>query len=161
MLANCIYRIETNMEGFLHRHQGTWLTIRSCTRSALMLLGVAAAISAARGKLPLGARNATEASHNDSNGIVHKTGVDIDRNGSSNIGPGRVPSNSDPMSINMEDGSAMSTEFRSMEIEMNELLLPRWREAVVAVFEMLDVWACESADVARLRDIVGLLLRVV
>ena len=32
MLANCIYRIETNMEGFLHRHQGTWLTIRSCSR---------------------------------------------------------------------------------------------------------------------------------
>ncbi|RHZ70707.1 hypothetical protein CDV55_103909 [Aspergillus turcosus] len=38
-LENAIYRIETNAEGFLHRHQGSWLTIRSCTRSALALLG--------------------------------------------------------------------------------------------------------------------------
>jgi hypothetical protein len=161
MLANCIYRIETNMEGFLHRHQGTWLTIRSCSRSALMLLGVAAAVSAASGRLVLGARTATEASHNDGNGIGHGNGVDVDTNGSSNIGLERVPSNSDPMSIEMESGTAISTELGPMTIEMNELLPPRWREAVVAVFEMLDVWACESADVARLRDIVGLLLRAV
>lgn len=40
MLNNCVYRIEANVEGFYHRHQGTWLTIRSCSRSALMLLGV-------------------------------------------------------------------------------------------------------------------------
>ncbi|KAL1960921.1 hypothetical protein VTO42DRAFT_5905 [Malbranchea cinnamomea] len=40
-LANAVYRIETNSEGLLHRHQGTWLTIRSCTRSALILLGTA------------------------------------------------------------------------------------------------------------------------
>jgi hypothetical protein len=38
-LDNAVYRIETNAEGFLHRHQGSWLTIRSCTRSALALLG--------------------------------------------------------------------------------------------------------------------------
>lgn len=38
-LENAIYRIETNAEGFLHRHQGSWLTIRSCTRSSLALLG--------------------------------------------------------------------------------------------------------------------------
>lgn len=40
-LSNAVYRIETNSEGLLHRHQGTWLTIRSCTRSALILLGTA------------------------------------------------------------------------------------------------------------------------
>lgn len=40
-LANAVYRIETNAEGLLHRHQGTWLTVRSCTRSALVLLGAA------------------------------------------------------------------------------------------------------------------------
>lgn len=40
-LSNAVYRIETNAEGFLHRHQGTWLTIRSCTRSALILLAAA------------------------------------------------------------------------------------------------------------------------
>lgn len=40
-LANAVYRIETNDEGLLHRHQGTWLTVRSCTRSALILLGAA------------------------------------------------------------------------------------------------------------------------
>lgn len=38
-LANAAQRISTNAEGFLHRHQGSWLTIRSCTRSALTLLG--------------------------------------------------------------------------------------------------------------------------
>ena len=38
-LENAVQRIRTNAEGFLHRHQGSWLTIRSCTRSALALLG--------------------------------------------------------------------------------------------------------------------------
>jgi hypothetical protein len=38
-LENAVQRISTNVEGFLHRHQGSWLTIRSCTRSALALLG--------------------------------------------------------------------------------------------------------------------------
>lgn len=38
-LDNAVDRIETNAEGLCHRHQGTWLTIRSCTRSALALLG--------------------------------------------------------------------------------------------------------------------------
>jgi hypothetical protein len=39
-LDNAVQRIKTNAEGFLHRHQGSWLMIRSCTRSALKLLGV-------------------------------------------------------------------------------------------------------------------------
>ena len=39
-LENAVQRISTNAEGLLHRHQGSWLTIRSCTRSALALLGV-------------------------------------------------------------------------------------------------------------------------
>ena len=39
-LENAVQRIRTNAEGFLHRHQGAWLTIRSCTRSALALLGI-------------------------------------------------------------------------------------------------------------------------
>jgi hypothetical protein len=38
-LENAVQRISTNAEGFLHRHQGSWLTIRSCSRSALALLG--------------------------------------------------------------------------------------------------------------------------
>jgi hypothetical protein len=40
-LINAVYRIEANREGFFHRHQGTWLTMRSCSRSALQLLGMA------------------------------------------------------------------------------------------------------------------------
>lgn len=39
-LSNALYRIEVHVEEFYHRHQGTWLTIRACTRSALALLGV-------------------------------------------------------------------------------------------------------------------------
>lgn len=39
-LNNAVYRIEVHVEEFYHRHQGTWLTIRGCTRSALALLGV-------------------------------------------------------------------------------------------------------------------------
>ena len=38
-LENAVQRIDTNVEGLLLRHQGSWLTIRSCTRSVLMLLG--------------------------------------------------------------------------------------------------------------------------
>ena len=126
-----------------------------------MLLGVAAAVSAASGRLVLGARTVAETSHNDGSGIGHGNGVDVDTNRRINTGRERAPSNSDPMPIEMEHGTAIPTELRSRMIEMNELLPLRWREAVVAVFEMLDVWACESADVARLRDVVGLLLRVV
>jgi hypothetical protein len=40
-LANAADRIEANREGFYHRHQGTWLGLRSCSRSALHLLGMA------------------------------------------------------------------------------------------------------------------------
>lgn len=40
-LENAVHRIEANLEGFLHRHQGTWLMVRSCTRSALILLAAA------------------------------------------------------------------------------------------------------------------------
>lgn len=39
-LENAVRRIEANAEGLLHRHQGSWLTIRSCTRSALGLLAM-------------------------------------------------------------------------------------------------------------------------
>lgn len=38
-LNNAVMRIENKSEEFLHRHQGTWLTIRNCTRGALVLLG--------------------------------------------------------------------------------------------------------------------------
>lgn len=34
----CVHRIEKNESGFYHRHHGTWLMLRSCTRSALVLL---------------------------------------------------------------------------------------------------------------------------
>jgi hypothetical protein len=37
---NAVIRIEAHVEEFLHRHQGTWLTIRGCSRSALALLGL-------------------------------------------------------------------------------------------------------------------------
>jgi hypothetical protein len=40
-LQNAVYRIEANCEGFYHRHQGTWLLLRSASRSALQLLGMA------------------------------------------------------------------------------------------------------------------------
>lgn len=38
-LLNATNRIDANADGVFHRHQGSWLTIRSCTRSALALLG--------------------------------------------------------------------------------------------------------------------------
>lgn len=34
----CVSRIRKNEQGFYHRHHGTWLMLRSCTRSALMLI---------------------------------------------------------------------------------------------------------------------------
>lgn len=42
-LDNAVYRIEVHVEEFYHRHMGTWLTIRGCTRSALAVLGVSLA----------------------------------------------------------------------------------------------------------------------
>jgi hypothetical protein len=45
-LDYCVLRIKSNKRGFYHRHHGTWLMIRSCTRSALVLL--AASRSAAK-----------------------------------------------------------------------------------------------------------------
>lgn len=39
-LATAVDRITISSEGFYHRHQGTWLMIRTCSRSALLLLGV-------------------------------------------------------------------------------------------------------------------------
>jgi hypothetical protein len=38
-LQVCVQRIDQNESGFFHRHHGTWLMLRSCTRSALVLLG--------------------------------------------------------------------------------------------------------------------------
>lgn len=40
-LRVCVQRIDQNESGFYHRHHGTWLMLRSCTRSALVLLGAA------------------------------------------------------------------------------------------------------------------------
>ncbi|KAL3492150.1 hypothetical protein BJX62DRAFT_236587 [Aspergillus germanicus] len=40
-LQNAFERITISKYGFWHRHQGTWLMIRTCSRSALYLLGVA------------------------------------------------------------------------------------------------------------------------
>lgn len=41
LLENAVDRIKANREGWYHRHQGTWLMMRSCSRSALHLLGMA------------------------------------------------------------------------------------------------------------------------
>lgn len=40
-LLVCVERIQINEKGFYHRHHGTWLMLRSCTRSALVLLAAA------------------------------------------------------------------------------------------------------------------------
>ena len=40
-LVVCVERIQKNESGFYHRHHGTWLMLRSCTRSALVLLAAA------------------------------------------------------------------------------------------------------------------------
>lgn len=37
-LLMCVERIDKNKPGFYHRHHGAWLMLRSCTRSALILL---------------------------------------------------------------------------------------------------------------------------
>lgn len=37
-LAICVQRIHKNEHGFYARHHGTWLMLRSCTRSALVLI---------------------------------------------------------------------------------------------------------------------------
>lgn len=37
----CVHRIEKNEGGFYYRHHGTWLMLRSCTRSALVLTAAA------------------------------------------------------------------------------------------------------------------------
>ena len=37
-LQICVERIKKNESGFYHRHHGTWLMLRSCTRSALVLI---------------------------------------------------------------------------------------------------------------------------
>ena len=37
-LSTCIERIQKNEPGFFYRHHGTWLMLRSCTRSALVLI---------------------------------------------------------------------------------------------------------------------------
>lgn len=37
-LKVCVERIRQNSPGFYHRHHGTWLMVRSCTRSAFVLL---------------------------------------------------------------------------------------------------------------------------
>ncbi|CAK7234072.1 Zcf27p [Sporothrix curviconia] len=47
-LQNAVNRIEANANGVFHRHQGTWLAIRSCTRSALALLGTRLAMQEQR-----------------------------------------------------------------------------------------------------------------
>lgn len=37
----CVRRIEKNEGGFYYRHHGTWLMLRSCTRSSLVLTAAA------------------------------------------------------------------------------------------------------------------------
>jgi hypothetical protein len=41
ILENAVDRIRANREGWYHRHQGTWLMMRTCSRSALHLMGMA------------------------------------------------------------------------------------------------------------------------
>jgi hypothetical protein len=41
LLGNAVERIKANREGWYHRHQGTWLMIRTAARSALHLVGMA------------------------------------------------------------------------------------------------------------------------
>jgi len=40
-LQIAVESIEANRESFFHRHQGTWLMARTCTRSSLILLAMA------------------------------------------------------------------------------------------------------------------------
>jgi hypothetical protein len=46
LLQNALNRLLENRETYYHRHQGTWLMLRSCMKSALQLLGVALACQA-------------------------------------------------------------------------------------------------------------------
>lgn len=52
-LKVCVDRIQQNHKGFYHRHHGTWLMLRSCTRSALVLLAAARSVDLTS-FLPLG-----------------------------------------------------------------------------------------------------------
>lgn len=52
-LLVCVQRIQKNERGFYHRHHGTWLMLRSCTRSALVLVGARISLRLS-GLLPLG-----------------------------------------------------------------------------------------------------------
>ena len=40
-LKVCVDRIQQNRKGFCHRHHGTWLMLRSCSRSAFVLMAAA------------------------------------------------------------------------------------------------------------------------
>jgi hypothetical protein len=40
-LTVCVQRIQQNEPGFYHRHHGAWLMLRSCTRSAFVLVAAA------------------------------------------------------------------------------------------------------------------------
>ncbi|RVX74863.1 hypothetical protein B0A52_01140 [Exophiala mesophila] len=40
-LVVCVERVEKNEQGFYYRHHGTWLMLRSCSRSAFILLAAA------------------------------------------------------------------------------------------------------------------------
>lgn len=53
----CVDRIEKNEPGFFYRHHGTWLMLRSCTRSGLVLLA-ASRSTRTRHLLPSTWRNA-------------------------------------------------------------------------------------------------------
>lgn len=109
-LHNAVQRIEISAEGFLHRHQGSWLTIRGCTRSALTLLGAKLSCQD-RGRDDWG-------THWD-----------------------------------------MTSRTESLHASLPEdLLPPRWEDAVVRVLDMLRVWETESKDVGKLREIVETLL---
>jgi len=57
-LEICVRRIEENERGFHHRHHGTWLMLRSCTRSAFVL--VAADRSGLRERMPTGWQEAVQ-----------------------------------------------------------------------------------------------------
>ncbi|KAJ5787301.1 hypothetical protein N7457_002291 [Penicillium paradoxum] len=46
-LKVCVDRIQQNRTGFYHRHHGTWLMLRSCTRSASVLLAAERSIGIA------------------------------------------------------------------------------------------------------------------
>lgn len=56
-LQMSVERIHKNRKGFRHRHHGVWLMLRSCTRSALILLA-ASRSSVTHDLLPLGWKGA-------------------------------------------------------------------------------------------------------